>query len=75
MPNQTMATPPRISAGICAPRVPKLIRLITGKGTPVFWPMKPEKFSSTNRKSAPSISAARICQAPSPSANSPMAKE
>ena len=36
MPNQTMATPPRIRAGICAPRMPKLIRLITGNGTPVL---------------------------------------
>ncbi len=36
MPNQTIATPPRIRAGIWAPRMPKLIRLITGKGTPVL---------------------------------------
>ncbi len=39
MPNQTMATPPRISAGIWAPLVPKLIRLITGNGTPVLIPI------------------------------------
>ena len=29
----------RISEGIWAPRMPKLMRLITGKGTPVLRPM------------------------------------
>ncbi|MNP83171.1 hypothetical protein D3C76_1820400 [compost metagenome] len=39
MPNQAMAMTARIKAGICAPWMPKLMRLMTGNGTPVFWPM------------------------------------
>jgi hypothetical protein len=59
--------------GIWAPRIPKLIRLMTGNGTPVFSPMNPDRVSSTNRNPAPTMIAARICQVPSPRANSPIA--
>ena len=41
MPNQATATAPRRRLAIWAPRMPKLIRLMTGNGTPVFDAHKP----------------------------------
>jgi hypothetical protein len=74
MPNQAMATAPRMMAGILEPRMPKAMRLMTGNGTPVRSPMKPERFRSRNSRMAPRRKASMICQAPSPRAKSPMAK-
>ncbi|MNN97573.1 hypothetical protein D3C81_2167670 [compost metagenome] len=68
MPNQAMAITARISAGICAPWMPKLIRLITGNGTPVFCPMYPDRFMKKYTSAAPIPSDSRICQPPRPRA-------
>ena len=74
MPNQTTATAPRIGPGIWAPRMPKAMRHITGNGTPVLIPMKPDKLSRKNNRAAPMPRDTRICQPPRPSANRPRAK-
>ncbi|MCY1232382.1 hypothetical protein D9M72_448710 [compost metagenome] len=74
MPNQATATAPRRRLAIWAPLMPKLIRLMTGNGTPVLTPMNPEKLRSPNSRTAPTPRASRICQPPRPSAKSPMAK-
>ena len=50
MPNQATATAPRTRLAICAPLMPKLMRLMTGNGTPVFSPMNPEKFSEAEQE-------------------------
>ena len=73
MPNQATATAPRSRLASWAPRMPKLIRLMTGKGTPVFWPINPEKLSSAKSRTAPMARAARICQPPRPSEKRPTA--
>ena len=49
------------------------MRLMTGNGTPVLSPMKPEKLSSTKSRTAPKPRASRICQPPRPRAKRPMA--
>lgn len=39
-----MAMTALISAGMLAPQTPKLMRLMTGKGTPCRWPIRPIRF-------------------------------
>ena len=55
--------------------MPKLIRLITGNGTPVFCPMYPDRFMKKYTSAAPIPSDNRICQPPRPNAYRPMANE
>lgn len=47
MPYHMMAMTALIRAGILAPQTPKLILLITGKGTPWLCPIFPIQFMPT----------------------------
>ena len=47
MPYHMMAITARIRAGMLAPHTPKLMRLMTGNGTPWRWPIFPIQFMPT----------------------------
>ena len=60
---------PRMIAGMFAPFTPKIARLITGYGTPVFWLGFATRFTKICTMTMPTSSAMSTCQPAMPSAN------
>jgi hypothetical protein len=60
---------PRMIAGMFAPLTPKIARLITGYGTPVFWLGFATRFTKICTMTMPISSATSTCHPAMPSAN------
>ncbi len=69
-PYQAIAMSPRMIAGMFAPRMPKTTRLMTGKGTPVFWLGLATMLAKTCTMTMPAISATSTCHDCRPRAKS-----